>query len=625
METLRYVVLVNALLAVVSFAYYVLLRRETFFRTNRLVLWLGILATLLLPLLELPDWRPQPVRTVMHRTAQVIVPRILSRVGASKPEVTITYPNQRSYPAFQQKTDGVRWSWPMLILLVYTGIVLVLLIRLGVQLYSLRRLIRQSVHESYGDFTLVRSEQVTSPFSFFYWVVLNPDYHAPDELEQILRHERVHVRERHSLDMLGAELVCIVFWFNPAAYLFRFLLHQTLEFSADQAVLAEGVDVRAYQYNLVKVSLAAGQSDITNHFSKSQLKSRIRMLNQPASSKSTWLKYAVFFIAALTVASAFARHQIEVLSTSLPVPLAQTVTGALEATESVAHNDLQAIGIDSIAVKQTIAPPVAVESEQQPVYSANNLIRKDTVRVSPSRYISYQGNRMWWIITPLFKFDDFAILKNELAKYGKTLQLIDVRYNWDYTFIEHLDYKLVNEGSGGTGQKGNGTENTPILASGGFLEFGTDPNEKKYLSSSSYIKIPSTAKSIPEDVRKVIVEDEAIVNELVKDKKMEPVVQAGINKLLNRLGNRAQIFKHAFFRNADTHESGIITQPDGVLSVNEELKNVRVFINDQEATPEAVGTWRANQIDAIVRVLQFDKVKKDSTTTALLIYTTEKN
>lgn len=634
METLRYVVLVNALLAVVSFAYYVLLRRETFFRTNRLVLWMGIVATLLLPLLELPDWRPQPVRTVMHRTAQVIVPKILSRVGPSKPEVTITFPNQRTYPAFQQKADGIRWSWPMLVLLVYAGVALVLLIRLGVQLNSLRRLIRQSVHESYGDFTLVRNEAVTSPFSFFSWVVLNPDIHASDELEQILRHERVHVRERHSLDMLGAELVCIVFWFNPAAYLFRFLLHQTLEFSADQTVLAEGVDLRAYQYNLVKVSLSAGQSAITNHFSRSQLKSRISMLNKPASPKTTWLKYPVFFIAALTVASAFARPQLKQLSTHLPRPLAADVNALLETPKTT---DKQIVEPE-LSTKSTSATPIpnandhpivqnsSVESITVLVDSVSKQVEPESPATGPSRYIFYQGNRMWWIITPLFKFDDFAFLKDELAKHGKILQLIDVRYNWSYTFIEHLDYKLVGVSSGSSsGQRGNGKENTPILASGGFLELGPDAGAKTYLSSTSYAQIPSTAKSLPDEVRKIIIEDETVVNELVKDQKMEPIVQAGINKFVHKLGNRSQVFKHGFFRNTDTHASGITIQPNGGLSINEELKNVKVFINDYESSPESIRIWRANQVDAVVKVWQYDEMKKDSSTTALLIYTTEDN
>jgi beta-lactamase regulating signal transducer with metallopeptidase domain len=264
METLRYVVLANALLAVVSIAYYTLLRRETFFGANRMALWLGLAGALLLPILELPDWRPERVRNVMHKTAQVIVPKVLPQLTPTQPEVTITFPNQKTYRLFRHKPAEFVWSWPVGLALLYLIGVVVLLVRFGVQLISLRRLIWQSVHEPYDDFTLVRNQSVTSPFSFFNWVVLNPEQHAPDELDQILRHERVHVRERHSFDMLGAELVCIVFWFNPAVYLFRQLLHQTLEFSADRAVLAEGVDARSYQYNLVKVSMATGQSAITN-------------------------------------------------------------------------------------------------------------------------------------------------------------------------------------------------------------------------------------------------------------------------------------------------------------------------------------------------------------------------
>lgn len=252
METLRYALLANSLLAVVSLAYYVLLRRATFFRANRLALWIGMAAALLLPLVELPDWRPQRVRSVMQRTAQVIIPRVLH---PPQPDVTITFPNGQTYPAIQTRQPSFVWSWPAGFLSLYIAGVIALAVRFSIQLVSLRRLISQSTQVDYSDFVLVRHQHVQLPFSFFRWVVLNPDNHTPDELDQILRHERVHVRAWHSLDMVGAELICILFWFNPAAYLFRYLLHQTLEFGADQAVLAEGIDMKAYQYNLVKVSL----------------------------------------------------------------------------------------------------------------------------------------------------------------------------------------------------------------------------------------------------------------------------------------------------------------------------------------------------------------------------------
>ena len=293
-ETLRYVLLVNGLLAVVSVAYYALLRRETFFNVNRLVLWLGVAGSLLLPLLDLPDWRPQPIRSAMQRTARAIVPNVLAKPVFPQPDVTITFPDLKTYRAFQVQQNRFVWSWQPGLLLLYVIGVLLLLIRLLGQLLSLRKLIRQSVPEPYTDFTLVQNKIITSPFSFFNWVFINPDQHTPDELDQILRHERVHVRERHSVDMLAVEFVCIVLWFNPAAYLFRYLLHQILEFRADRAVLAEGIDARAYQYNLVKVSLSARQSVVTTRFSGPTLRQRVSMINSQPSRPRAWWRYALW-------------------------------------------------------------------------------------------------------------------------------------------------------------------------------------------------------------------------------------------------------------------------------------------------------------------------------------------
>ncbi|WP_460977315.1 M56 family metallopeptidase [Spirosoma knui] len=296
METLRYVVLVNSLLAVVSIAFYSLLRRETFFGANRLALWVGLAGAVLLPLLELPDWRPQPVRTVMQQTAQAIVPKILP-ASPARPDVFITFPNGRTYSALQSTPSPTfDWNWQNGLRIIYVGGLLILLVRLIVQLVALFRLISRSEREAYDQFTLVKSEHVASPFSFFSWVVLNPNQHTTDEFEQILRHERVHVQKWHSLDTISVEIVCIVFWFNPAVYLFKRLLLQTLEFSADRTVLAEGVDSKAYQYNLLKVSLSVGQPSLAVNFGRSNLRQRISMMNRRRSNGWAYARYGMWVV-----------------------------------------------------------------------------------------------------------------------------------------------------------------------------------------------------------------------------------------------------------------------------------------------------------------------------------------
>ena len=330
----------------------------------------------------------------MQRTAQVIVPRVLPGPPASQPDVTITFPNGRTYPASANQLAAPGWSWQQGLIGLYVVVLLLLLGRFVVRLRSLMRLIRRSAWEPYDDFTLVRNAGVTSPFSFFGWVVLNPDHHAPDELEQILRHERVHVRARHSADMIGAELVSIVFWFNPAAHLFRQLVHQTLEFSADRAVLAEGIDAKAYQRNLVKVSLSAGQSAITNHFSKSQLKSRIVMLNKQESLQSTWLKYPVLFIAALLVASTFARPQMKMLEKYVPAPVVATVIGTEPMNtpaQEIAVVPMQ--GKSKVSSEQTTTVNRAVSADT--VLKPTFVTLLDSAQKSPSRYMQYEGDRLY--------------------------------------------------------------------------------------------------------------------------------------------------------------------------------------------------------------------------------------
>jgi beta-lactamase regulating signal transducer with metallopeptidase domain len=295
METLRYVLLTNGLLALVAISYFILLRRETFFRANRVALWLGVTAALLIPLLKLPDWRPQPVRNVMQRTAAVIVPKLLPAPQFIRPEITITFPNKHTYRAFHATVpQRLVWSWQSGLILIYLLGIVLSLIRLSIQLFSLRSVIRHSTQEAYDDFILADNNQVHAPFSFFSWVVLNTNLFGPEELDQILRHERVHVRERHSFDILGAELLCIVFWINPTVYLLRSLVRQMIEFSTDSAVLSEGVDAYTYQYSLITLSQSAHYPSFISSFSGPTLRQRIAMINRPRSNSMMRSKYTIW-------------------------------------------------------------------------------------------------------------------------------------------------------------------------------------------------------------------------------------------------------------------------------------------------------------------------------------------
>ena len=106
-------------------------------------------------------------------------------------------------------------------------------VRFVFDILSLRRLIKGQEVVKDGRFLLVDSPKIKSPFSFFNYIVYNSAILRPEELDNILTHEKVHSGQKHSLDMILGQLYCIVFWFNPFAWMYKKSIAQNLEFIAD--------------------------------------------------------------------------------------------------------------------------------------------------------------------------------------------------------------------------------------------------------------------------------------------------------------------------------------------------------------------------------------------------------
>ncbi len=108
------------------------------------------------------------------------------------------------------------------LLWIYFFGVAVMLLQLLTQLFSLIIKIAKSEDKIEDtDCTIVCSNQVKEPFSFFNHIFINPESYDYETYEQILAHERIHVKKKHSFDLLLAELVIAVLWFNPIAWFFR--------------------------------------------------------------------------------------------------------------------------------------------------------------------------------------------------------------------------------------------------------------------------------------------------------------------------------------------------------------------------------------------------------------------
>ena len=128
--------------------------------------------------------------------------------------------------------------------------------------------------------------------------------HAATDFDTILKHEKEHCKQRHSLDVIAVQLFLIFQWFNPFAWLYQKEVAQNIEYAADEATLRGVHSKKEYQYILLDLAVGRQNLAITNPFYNSLIKNRIFMLNKKKStSKNLW---KILPIEPLTVLFVFA-------------------------------------------------------------------------------------------------------------------------------------------------------------------------------------------------------------------------------------------------------------------------------------------------------------------------------
>ena len=297
-------------LAILFLFYSILLSRETFYRYNRVALLCLIPLSFVLPLSHLPLFTE-------------------SESAAPVPVVILD-----NLSAFSYVTDDVEaTAAPVPVALVaaivlYWAGVVFFVARYIVTIVRLLRLMssgrRVTDDESRQIIVLPRS---IAPFSWFGRIVLSEEDYAAHSRE-ILLHESAHIRKRHSLDLLVADLCTWLQWFNPAAWLLKRELQTVHEYEADAEVIDQGIDARQYQLLLIKRSVGSKFYCVTNHFNHNKLNKRITMmLKKKSNRKATW-KYLYVIPVALCTVTVFARPEVserldEIASTDLLAMLDQ--------------------------------------------------------------------------------------------------------------------------------------------------------------------------------------------------------------------------------------------------------------------------------------------------------------
>ena len=277
-------------LALFYLFYRLLLSKETFHRFNRLAL-LGLLVlSCIVPLIEVGTGATNVVNRQFISWEEMLMMAEMS----SMTEEVVT-------PA---------WSWREVLLLLYLVGIAFFLVR---NLWSLGRMLslinsckKQRLNNEIWLFT---HQKDIAPFSWMKYIVLSEKDYA-ESGETILTHERAHIANLHSWDLILADLCVFFQWFNPAAWLLKQELQNIHEYEADEWVINHGIDAKKYQLLLIKKAVGTRLDSMANNLNHSNLKKRITMMIKKKSNPWACMKYLYILPLATIAVAAFARPEI---------------------------------------------------------------------------------------------------------------------------------------------------------------------------------------------------------------------------------------------------------------------------------------------------------------------------
>ncbi|SDT21555.1 BlaR1 peptidase M56 [Mucilaginibacter mallensis] len=269
MNWLHYLMEANLYLAVFYTVYYVFLSNDTHYTLNRAYLLLSCVVSFIIPVVQLGFLKHEPQAPVVQYVNyhSVMVKPI---------EVTLIPPPEK-------------FTWQDGVFYIYLAGAAVLLLVLLFKLYQLVRITRKSNKPTNAGYKLVYLNGSNTAFSFFNFLFIGT---KADGKETIIKHELVHIHQKHSADIVFIEILKIINWFNPFIYILQYSLKAIHEYIADEKTAATEIDALTYSSFLVHNAYGLSGSSITHSFfNYNLLKKRIIMLNQKRSGSLARLKY----------------------------------------------------------------------------------------------------------------------------------------------------------------------------------------------------------------------------------------------------------------------------------------------------------------------------------------------
>jgi CubicO group peptidase (beta-lactamase class C family) len=314
-------------LALFYSVYWMFFKKETFFKLNRFYLVSSVVMSLLIPLLNInispnidegsfmtnhlilpiEHYEQSIIGKIDNKNIPVKNSKIISEDNIKAEEITgrRSFTQATEFNSLEKSNTDKTTNWLTIGLAIYfIGSALFLLRFIANFVWIFRYALKHRPQQIFG-MKVVKLKNNISPFSFLNLIFISDKEYPETELTKIIYHEKVHIKQKHSVDLILFELLMVFQWFNPFVWLYKRAIKITHEYLADDGTLNSGIDLSSYQYSLLSQALNKNNFEITNSYNFS-IKERIKMMMKKRSSKLSTLKLVIALPVLIFLFSVFA-------------------------------------------------------------------------------------------------------------------------------------------------------------------------------------------------------------------------------------------------------------------------------------------------------------------------------
>jgi hypothetical protein len=321
-----YLIEIAISLALFYTAYWLFLKNETFFKLNRFYLIFSALISLLTPMLNIQLGQDSFLTKLVlpiNQYEQNIIGNnqlknneLLSENDAVNPSKNAVVHDDahgsyhgKEHMGASSLTNENEYAqninWLTILSVIYFIGVAFFLLRFIANFIWIFSYVAKNKAQTILGMKVIKIEKNLSPFSFLNFIFISNKEYPEDELTKIISHEKEHILQKHSIDIILIELFLAFQWFNPFVWFHKKAIKITHEYLADLGTLNSGVDPTAYHYSLLHQALSQNNIELTSTYNLS-IKKRIEMMMKKRSTKLSALKLGIALPILLFLLSAFA-------------------------------------------------------------------------------------------------------------------------------------------------------------------------------------------------------------------------------------------------------------------------------------------------------------------------------